>query len=201
MQNRVNKITGILLAGGMSRRMGSDKGHLRIGNALLFQYPLSVLEKLCDEVLISTCSTSFSGLEHRIVCDEVKGIGPLGGIFSCLKQSSNELNLILSYDMPMVNEALFTTLLGEREDYDLVLPALNDEHPEPLCGLYRKKLTGLLKEMIAEEDYAVRHLRSKCKSKLVPVTRDMSCWHPDLFLNINSREDLEKLAPGFGTGL
>jgi molybdopterin-guanine dinucleotide biosynthesis protein A len=185
----------------MSRRMGREKGHLRIGNALLYQYPLRVLEKLCDEVLISTCSTSFSETGHRSVCDKVKGIGPLGGIYSCLEQSSNELNLVLSYDMPMVNAALFTSLMSDLKDYDLVLPALNGEHPEPLCGLYRKKLAGVLKEMIAEEDYAVRHLRSKCKSKLVPVTREMPCWHPDLFLNINSKEDLKKLAPGFGTGL
>jgi molybdopterin-guanine dinucleotide biosynthesis protein A len=198
MQHRGNKITGILLAGGMSRRMGREKGQLRIGNALLYQYPLAVLEKLCDEVLISTCNTSFSET-HRTICDEVKGIGPLGGIYSCLKQSSNELNLVLSYDMPMVNEALFRTLMDEQEDYDLVLPALNDGLPEPLCAVYTKKLTGKLKEMIAAEDYAVRHLRSKCKTKLVPVTRAMPCWHPDLFLNINSREDLEKLAPDFGT--
>ena len=201
MQEKGSKITGILLAGGMSRRMGKEKGHLRIGNALLYQYPLRVLEKLCDEVLISTCDTSFSETGQRCICDEVKGIGPLGGIYSCLKHSSNELNLVLSYDMPMVSEALFTTLVNSREDYDLVLPALNGERPEPLCGLYMRKLIEELKEMIDAQDYAVRHLSLNCHSKLLTVSREMSCWHKDLFLNINSKEDLDRIPEGLGTDL
>ena len=50
-----NKITGILLAGGMSQRMGKEKGIIRIGPKYLYQYGLEILENLCDEVLISTC--------------------------------------------------------------------------------------------------------------------------------------------------
>lgn len=192
------KITGILLAGGMSRRMGTEKGHLKIGSRLLYEYPLRILEKVCDEVLISTCIDSAFPVTHRMVCDEVKGIGPLGGIHSCLNQSSNELNLVISYDMPLVNEALFRLLIRERGACDIVLPAMEKRMPEPLCGLYSKRITDILIKMIARNDFAVNHLLSLCNSKIVPVTNEMECWLPDLFLNINSQEDLHRIPPGFG---
>jgi molybdopterin-guanine dinucleotide biosynthesis protein A len=192
------KITGILLAGGMSRRMGSEKGTLRIGSSLLFQYPLGVLEGLCDEILVSTCEGSVLRVDHQKVCDEVKGIGPLGGIYSCLKQSTNELNLVLSYDMPLVNESLFRFLISEVDDYDIVLPCMQGERPEPLCGIYRKHITAAMEEMISKKDFAVNHLLTRCDSKIVPISKEMECWLPDLFLNINSKEDLKRLPPDFG---
>ena len=183
----------------MSRRMGSEKGNIQIGNALLYQYPLDLLEGLCDEVLISTCNGSALQVKHRMVCDEIKGIGPLGGICSCLKQSSSEMNLVLSYDMPLVNEALFRLLIREREEYEIVLPAMQEKRPEPLCGLYRKSITNVMEEMIAQNDFAVNHLLTRCNSRIVPISKEMECWLPDLFQNINSKEDLHRLPPAFGT--
>lgn len=195
--NSIN-LTGILLAGGMSRRMGSEKGTLRIGNSLLYQYPLAVLEELCDEVLVSTCNGSTLRVDHQKVCDEMKGIGPLGGIYSCMKQSSNELNLVLSYDMPLVNESLFRLLISEINDYDIVLAAMPEARPEPLCGIYRKHTIAAMEEMISNQDFAVNHLLTRCHSKIVPISKEMECWLPELFLNINSKEDLERIPPGFG---
>jgi len=193
------KITGILLAGGASRRMGSEKGTLRIGISLLYQYPLAILELLCDEVLISTCNESLFQEKHKKVCDEVKGIGPLGGIYSCLKQSTHELNLVLSYDMPLVNESLFRLLISEVGGYDIVLPAISSGKPEPLCGIYRKATAGVMEEMISKKDFTVNHLLNRCPSKIIPISEEMECWRPELFLNINSKEDLKHIPPGFGT--
>lgn len=198
MQTNSLKITGILLAGGMSRRMGSEKGTLRIGKSLLYQYPLAILEKFCDEILVSTCDGSALRVDHKKICDEVKGIGPLGGIYSCLKKSSSKLNLVLSYDMPLVNESLFRLLISEREAYEIVLPAMQENRPEPLCGLYTKSATEVMEEMISNKDFAVNHLLTHCDSKIVPISKEMECWHPDLFLNINSKEDLKRIPPGFG---
>ena len=101
MHSPKNKITGILLAGGMSHRMGKEKGFIRIGPKYLYQYALQVLDNLCDEVLISTCKEGLFLEKYPLVCDEIPGIGPMGGINTCLKQSSNEINVVLSYDMPL----------------------------------------------------------------------------------------------------
>ncbi len=195
--NKIN-ITGILLAGGMSQRMGSEKGSIGIGNSFLYQYPLRVLEGLCDKILISTCKASLFTEKHPTVCDEVKGIGPLGGIYSCLKQSSTELNLVLSYDMPMVNQSLFKLLISESKGFDVVLPSLYENRPEPTCGIYSKGLTGLMEEMISEKDFALNHLLRRGRSKIVRITEEMDFWLPELFLNINNKEDLKRIPPDFG---
>jgi molybdenum cofactor guanylyltransferase len=100
-----------LLAGGQSSRMGRDKGMIRIGKFLMYQYPLKVLESLCDEILISTCNPMEIKEDYEQVCDEIPGIGPIGGVVTCLKKSSNDLNIILSYDLPLVNRELFAELL------------------------------------------------------------------------------------------
>lgn len=197
MHTSDTKITGILLAGGKSRRMGKEKGTLRMGAVPLYQHPLNVLELLCDEILISTCQASLSQVPYQKVCDEIKEIGPLGGIYSCLKQSSNNLNLVLSYDMPLVTESLFRFLIRKKDSYELVLPAMSGKQPEPLCGLYTKSVLQTIGLMIREQDFAVHHLLNRCNSRIVPVSEEMECWKPNLFLNINSKADLKFLPPGF----
>lgn len=91
--------------------MGRDKGMIRIGKFLMYQYPLKVLESLCDEILISTCNPMKIEEDYEQVCDKIPGIGPIGGVVACLEKSSNDLNIILSYDLPLINRELFIELL------------------------------------------------------------------------------------------
>ena len=120
--------------------MGREKGQIRIGKQLLYQFPLKILENVCDEILISTCNAFSPSMCHTLVCDEIQDIGPMGGIYSCLQRSSNDLNIVLSYDMPMINKGLLNKLIGESMDFDIVVPALRNDPPEPLCGIYRKSV-------------------------------------------------------------
>lgn len=190
-----NKITGILLAGGMSRRMGKEKGIIKIGPKYLYQYALHVLENLCDEVLISTCKEELFFENHTRVCDEMPGIGPMGGIYSCLKQSSNNVNVVLSYDMPLVSEALLAFLIGESQAYDIVLPALHNNLPEPLCGIYKKETIRIFEQLISQKTFAVHQAIRQGNSKIIHINDQMNFWKPDMFLNVNKMEDLEKLPP------
>jgi molybdopterin-guanine dinucleotide biosynthesis protein A len=187
------KMTGILLAGGKSKRFGRDKGNIWLNNKRLYEYPLSILERTCQEILISTCQENNYPLNHQCICDEIKGIGPIGGIYSCMKQSTTDLNLILSYDMPLVNEGLITYLINEWEDEEILLPALADGRPQTLCGLYSKRVTGVLEAMITQKDYAVRNMLSNTQSRVVKIPEEFPWWSPDLFLSINREEDLLRL--------
>lgn len=192
------KITGILLAGGMSKRMGKDKGLVKIGNRFLYQYPLKVLEALCDEILISTCKDLTIPETHTTVCDEIDGVGPIGGIYTCLKRSSNDLAIVLSYDLPLINTGLLTFLLRECEAYDIVLPALQENRPEPLCGIYRKNVANILGDMIEKRRYAVHGALPFVRNRIILIEKQMPFFRPDIFLNINEESDLDRLPPGFG---
>ena len=193
MNNSRSKITGILLAGGMSRRMGREKGMLKIGGRFLYQYPLRILEALCDEILISTCTNLSTPLAYPTVCDEVTGIGPIGGIYTCLNRSSNDYNIVLSYDMPLVNEGLLEHLIHESQSHDIVIPALQENKPEPLCGIYRRRVTGVFRELIGKKMYAVHRVLPLVNSKIILINDRMPFYHPDIFLNINQESDLKRL--------
>ncbi|MCF8226742.1 MAG: molybdenum cofactor guanylyltransferase [Bacteroidales bacterium] len=191
MTHKVNHITGILLAGGKSTRMGTDKGTIDTGDKKLFQYPLKLLEATCDEILISTCRTSQDYKHYEQVCDEIYGIGPLGGIYTCLKRSASDINIVLSYDMPMLTQSLIIDLLGYSDAYELVLPALEKKDPEPLCGIYNKSLTGSIEKIISGGAYAVHKLIPMVKTRILTITASKDYFHPDLFMNVNSPADLE----------
>lgn len=198
MKESGEKITGILLAGGMSSRMGREKGSMLIGKRMMYEYPLSVLESVCDEILISSCQPFPAKHTHPTVCDQIKGIGPIGGIHTCLEHSSTELNIVLSYDMPMVNEGLLQYLIKQSQGWDIVVPSIGTGQLEPLCALYRKSISGVLKELIKEKNYAVRQVIPKVPSLVLNIRADMAFYHPDLFLNINSMEDLKRIPMNLG---
>ena len=187
------KITGILLAGGMSSRMGREKGSMLIGKRMMYAYPLRVLESVCDEILISSCRSLPAQHTHTTVCDRIKGIGPMGGIHTCLEHSSTDLNIVLSYDMPMVNEGLLRYLIKQSQGWDIVVPSMQAGQVEPLCALYRKNISEVLEELIGENRYAVRQALPKAASLVLNIQSDMAFYHPDLFMNINSMEDLKRI--------
>jgi len=186
-------ITGILLSGGKSSRMGREKGNIRVGDRFLYKYPLRVLEDVCGEILISNCEKDIFEEDHEQVCDEIPDIGPISGIYSALKASSNEINIILSYDLPLMNEALLLELVKYSGEADVVLPALSVDKPEPLCGVYHKRTVPKIKEHIDQGNYAVHKLIPELSSKILVIDNSMPFYHHDLFMNINSLTDIDRL--------
>jgi len=197
MKKTDQKITGILLAGGMSSRMGREKGSMNIGQHMMYEYPLRALQSVCDKILISSCQPLPGQSTYPTICDQIREIGPIGGIHTCLEHSSTDLNIVLSYDMPMVNEGLLRYLIAWSPGWDMVVPAMKTNQVEPLCALYRKSMSGVLEEQIKEKKYAVRQAIPKVASKVLNITAEMPFYHPELFLNINSMEDLGRIPGNF----
>ena len=176
-------------------RMGQEKGNIELPGARLYEFPLSVLESLCDEIIISSREDTMAGNKHRILRDETEGIGPMGGLYTCLKASSHDLNLVLPYDMPLVSRTLFEYLLQEWKDEEVLIPADGQGRPEPLCGLYRLGALDAMAEMIRQRDYAVQGIVERTRSRVLKITNANACWHQDLFLNINREADLSRIPP------
>lgn len=198
MKNSNKEVTGILLAGGLSKRMGREKGSLDLGGRMMYEYPLKALESVCDEILISGSSPLPGTHHYKLVPDKFKGIGPMGGIHACLERSSNELNLVLSYDLPLIQKDLLSYLLENSASWDLVLPETKPGQPEPLCGFYRKKLQPAFEALIEKKQYAVNRIIPLARSLILPIQENLAFYHPDLFLNLNCMEDLKKLPGDFG---
>ena len=187
-------ITGIILAGGKSTRMGKDKALIKIDGKTLIENTLEKIKDYCIKVIISANnSESYSFLNHEIIVDEQPGLGPLGGIYSCLKHSKAEKNLVMAVDIPFINKGFIENLLKHMEDGDIVVPVNENKKIEPLCAIYSKSVIPYVEKMINSNDLKVQNLSGYVKTKFVEITTDQEFYHAGLFQNLNSLSDLNNL--------
>jgi molybdenum cofactor guanylyltransferase len=91
-------ITGIALAGGKSSRFGSDKSRAIWNGRTLLEHAIELLNPLCKKVVISSNNTDYQYTNREIWADIIPVQASMTGIYSCLKRSETDINLILSCD-------------------------------------------------------------------------------------------------------
>lgn len=182
--------TGIVLAGGKSSRMGTDKSLIDFNGKKMIEYALSVLTPISDELIISSNSDDHSIFNYKIVADMFSDCGPIGGIHAALHESKTEKNFVLSCDMPHINTSLFQYLEKFPITYDAVIPVWGIDKIQPLAGIFYKSIMPLLEENIEKGNYKMRDLLLKANTCYVPIDDKLPFYYPDIFKNINSPEDL-----------
>ena len=194
MEKRKKQLTGILLAGGASRRMGSDKSLIDFKGIPLIQHCYTKIKDICDEIIISAnIPDKYSFLNAKTIPDEVIGLGPIGGIYACLKHSGSDANLILASDMPYLSVELINYLCDHKGLAEFVVPETTPGKIEPLCAIYHKAVIPLLKKMIDKNELKIQNLRFYCSTIMVNISPDLDFYTPTLFQNINTPDDLNKL--------
>lgn len=133
-------LTGVVLCGGRSVRMGRDKSLLEIGGRTLLERAITVLDGISDEVVLA-CGPGerYSDLGRALVVDAFQDGGPLAGLEAGLRRASTEWIAALACDMPRVEPSIFVELLERAERDGLDVCFLRTERGvEPLCAVYRK---------------------------------------------------------------
>ena len=132
--------TGVLLVGGESRRMGTNKAFLKIEGQTLLERNLQVLDKVCAEVFISCReSTMYQDYGFKTIPDLIKGQGPMAGLYAALQQAKYDYMFIAACDMPFLNAEAIICLHGFCEDYDIVLPSVSGKI-HTLHAFYHKRI-------------------------------------------------------------
>jgi len=187
-------ITGIILSGGQSTRMGTDKAFIRLGNKTFIEHTSELIREYCCEILISTNNRNKYLLpEHRTIADEIQGLGPIGGIYTCLKHSITKENLVVAVDIPFINSGLIQYLLSYTAEAELVIPCIRGGSVEPLCAVYSKSVVKYLEAMIAEKDLKVQNLMHRCSTKVIQISEELDFYNDRLFFNVNNPDDLNVL--------
>lgn len=136
------KVSGVILAGGHSRRMGQDKALMVCDNQSLLERVRDRLLDHCDEILVVAPPEkleTYSGIQTvRLVADASDLQGPLVGLRAGLAAASNELIFAVGCDMPALQPAAINLVLQSAPDFDVVVPVING-HREPLHARYRRR--------------------------------------------------------------
>ncbi len=188
-------ITGIVLCGGRSTRMGQDKAALLFAGETLRARAVRVLQALTgDVIVVGRADQDVSGLAVRVIHDPVEGLGPLAGLAAGLAASPGDVNLVLACDMPLASPLVLQRLMELRGDHDICV-AVIDGRPSPLCAVYRAGVARVAQDLLAAGERRVMALLDRVETKRVDaaVFRDID---PDLvsFLSCNTPDDLERAA-------
>lgn len=187
---RENQLTGIILSGGRSSRMGTEKGLADFRGKPLISHAIKALEPIVDTIIIGANNEfAYKGFGFDIVGDEIKNIGPIGGILSTLRYSKTKNNFILSCDTPFVSTDLLNYLYQNSKDYDVVVAAHGDNKLEPLCGFYSRNTIKDIEASIEEGNYKLQDFFNKVSFKALRVNT-MPFYTKNLFFNINKPENL-----------
>lgn len=180
------KISGIILAGGQSERMGRDKALLEVNGTRMIQKSIDALKPICAEILIISNNDELSDLGFPVFKDIHKNIGPLGGIHSGLFNASNEICIVLSCDVPNIETAILARLVNAMEFCNAAVSQCKDRL-HPLVAVYRKSSWYDIDIMIKEGKTKLIDCAEILKAEKIQFDDEQeSC-----FFNMNSPKDLD----------
>jgi molybdopterin-guanine dinucleotide biosynthesis protein A len=194
---RPSRVSGVILAGGGSRRLGRNKALVRIGGQALIERVVEAIAPLTAEVIVVVASPEQAGAlplppSVRVVSDRYPDCGSLGGIFSGLAASREPWILAVACDMPFLNPALLRHLMTARRSVDAVVPYLEGQ-PQPLHALYRKTCLVPIEGMLRSGQLKIASLFAAVRVRHVDeVTIDRIDPGHRSFFNINTPADLEE---------
>jgi len=191
-------VTGVVLAGGKGLRLGRPKALERVGGVSLLGRVISCIQPLCFETIVVTREDqlrplSLAGLQVTIATDLIPERGPLGGLFTGLTLAKTDYCLVVACDMPFLNPALLTHLLGLAPEADIVAPVMKGM-TEQLHTVYtRKTCLAAIEQLLAMGQSRVSSLFEIVKVRFV-TEPEMQRFDPELlsFFNVNTEADFRQ---------
>lgn len=184
-----NNITGIILAGGKSSRMGADKGFVSYKNKPFIEHIIKAMQPLVDDIIIISNNKNYEIFGFDCYNDLIKNAGPLAGIYTGLKYSKTENNLVVSCDVPLINTEVLQKLIDQQNDVSEVIQIQSDGKNMPLIAIYKKQCEAIFLEELNQDQRKVQKALEKCEVKTVVIEPNFE-KHTT---NINTQKDLELL--------
>lgn len=192
MGRRFLTVSGWVLAGGESRRMGRRKELLELGGQTMLERQLALLRAVSRPVAVLGTPESLPASGVPVIADERPGLGPLGGIATALGVTRTEYNLVLGCDLPLMRTEFLRFLVRRAlaSRADVTVPESPREGFHPTCAVYRRRALPVIRASLAAGNYAVRSFFPHVKVRLVgwpEIAR--AGFGAAIFSNMNTPED------------
>lgn len=187
-------MTGIILAGGRSSRMGRDKSLLPWHDSNLMNAVIDKVSQACDDiVLVSNQPRDMMRKDIRVVPDIIADMGPLGGIHAGLTHARHDVAFVTACDMPFIVPRAISYLLQEAgRDWDVVIPA-DGELLEPMFCVYAKTCLPVIEGLLNQGRRKITAFFPLVRVKYIPIdTFRQFDSALNLFTNINTAEQYER---------
>lgn len=199
---RSTAVTGIVLCGGSSKRIGTPKASIRLGDRSLVDIAVDKLALVCDEVLLCGDAGGDMPKGCRWVEDHPAADGPIAGILGGLQRACGEVCLVLACDMPLVPAELLAYLARRVEGYLAAVPYAGGRR-HSLCAAYSKAVAGPMRDWVERRDYSPCRLLISLADKVALVSEEELRRFGDpqvLLLNVNTPADLEAARAAIESG-
>ena len=184
----LSPLYGLVLAGGRSTRMGTDKGLLHYHAKPQRDHIAGLLAPFCEKVFLSLNHKQVENASDNIIIDEFPDAGPLGGIWSAMRQHPQVAWLVVACDMPFLNEQVIDYLVQHRNTTQqaTVFQHPQTQHIEPLVSIWEPAIYQCIKQYFGASKRSPQQLLTTASVHIISP--------PDaLFLqNINHPEEFEE---------
>ncbi|MEW5720260.1 MAG: molybdenum cofactor guanylyltransferase [Chloroflexota bacterium] len=205
----LTRVSGIILAGGQSRRMGRDKALLEFDGAPLIARVVERVQQVCSEVIIAANDVdAYARFGAPVIRDAYPGKGSLGGIFSGLQAAREEYVLAVACDLPFLNDALLRHLIALAPQADIVIPrahaplgnaqratryeqlAVKASGLQATHAIYSKRCLEPMRARLLADDLRIINFFDEVRVRVVEPD-EVARFDPELlsFLNVNTPED------------
>lgn len=186
-----NPVYGLLLAGGESRRMGTDKALLRHNNRTQLEHMVDIVSAVADKVFVSMRQEQGDDptrAKFEKIVDRYSNMGPLAGILSAIETEPSANWLIVACDLPNIDSETLLQLVNDAAS-DAPFVAYKSSYdglPEPLCALYRPGCLDILRQFAEEGVHCPRKIMLRSSTDLLDLK------NPRALDNINTPQDLSE---------
>ena len=187
-------ITGIILAGGQSLRMGFNKAEAEMHGESMLIRMIDKLKEVTPNIVVSSGTISYPNISLPQIADEYPQCGPLGGIYSVLKVSNTSLNLVVSCDIPLVSISLLKYIVASAAGNDslITVPVDNDGQIQMTCAVYRKEVLPFLEQQMLTKVYKMKNLLDLVSVEYINISSEHPLFHEYAFMNVNKPSTLEE---------
>jgi len=185
-------MTGAVLAGGQSRRMGTNKAFIEVDGVPIIERVLAVLGEVFERRLIIADDVNlFHGLGAPAIPDYYKGAGSLGGIYTALLNSDSGQTFVTACDMPDIKASAVRRLISTPHDDALVIIPYINGRLHPMHALYDKRCLAPIEKMIKKGKLRIMNLFQEIKIKKLTEDEFSGVDIAASVANINTRQELK----------
>mgnify|MGYP000857379655 CR=1 FL=1 len=183
-----DKLVGVVISGGKSSRMGTDKSLLLWNNKPFYLHTAEILAPFCSEIYVSCNVSQSNNYILPVIIDKYGSYGPISGVLSSMRALSGCSIITLPCDMPELSESIINEMIStNKEKQDGVFLKDDNNQLEPMLAIYNPSIYSKMLAWYDSGNYSLKKFIESCNNVSYIKLGAQS------LININTTKELDNL--------